>query len=41
VPDAATENAFDAEGFGFFILPTGTAGVSRAGAVLLERLDEA
>lgn len=38
VPDAATENAFDAEGFGFFILPTGTAGVSRAGAVILERL---
>lgn len=41
VPDAATEKAFDAEGFGYFILPTSTPGVSRAGAVFLERMDDA
>lgn len=41
VPDASTENAFDSEGFGYFILPTTTAGESRAGAVFFERLTDA
>jgi hypothetical protein len=38
VPDAATPSDFDSTGYGYFILPTSTAGVSRSGAVILERL---
>jgi Calx-beta domain/Putative Ig domain len=37
VPDAATPSDFDSTGYGYFILPTSTAGVSRSGAVILER----
>lgn len=36
VPDASTANAFDSEGFGYFILPSTTPGVSRSGAAVLE-----
>jgi len=37
VPDAATDNAFDSTGYGYFILPvSGT--VSRSGAAIIERL---
>ncbi|MCX6854175.1 MAG: putative Ig domain-containing protein [Verrucomicrobia bacterium] len=38
VPDATTPSDFDSTGYGYFILPTITAGVSRSGAVILERL---
>lgn len=35
VPDASTENAFDSEGYGYFLLPSTTPGVTRSGAVIL------
>jgi hypothetical protein len=37
VPDTATENPFDSDGFGFFILQSPTPSVSRSGAVFLAR----
>jgi len=40
VPDTETDNAFDSEGFGYFILPTQTPGTSRSGAVFLEPLTD-
>lgn len=38
IPDVSTEDAFDTAGYGFFLLPTTTAGVTRAGAALIEVL---
>ncbi|MBB5039995.1 Calx-beta domain-containing protein [Prosthecobacter dejongeii] len=40
VPDASTANAFDSEGFGYFLLPSATPGVTRSGAVILSALTD-
>lgn len=40
VPNVATANAFDADGYGYFILPTATAGVSRSGGVVFEAYND-
>lgn len=38
IPDVSTEDAFDSEGYGYFLLPTTTPGVTRAGAAWIEAL---
>ncbi len=40
VPDASTANAFDSEGFGYFLLPSAAPGVTRSGAVILSALTD-
>ncbi|MES2737018.1 MAG: Calx-beta domain-containing protein [Verrucomicrobiota bacterium] len=40
VPDAGTANAFDSEGFGYFLLPSAAPGVTRSGAVILSAVTD-